>query len=197
MELINKSEKLIQWVEKQIYGLEISADERTRIAASCHDVAMEHQKSIVLLASHSLYGSAFALVRLIYEAYIRGVWIHRCASTKEIEKYKKGKIEKVFGDLIAEIESVEGYEIGTLSRVKETSWNNMNSYTHSGFNQIVRRITESSIEPNYHEKEIKQCIYFATLIGLMSALEIALMARNENLSLEILEAIKGFSSEMP
>jgi len=197
MELITKSEKLIQWMEERVYGLEISADERTRIAASCHDVAMEHHKSIILLVSHSLYGSAFALVRLIYEAYIRGVWLHRCASNKEIERFKKGKIDKVFGVLITEIEGVEGYEIGTLSNVKETSWNNMNSYTHSGFNQIARRITESSIEPNYDEKEINQCIYFATVIGLMSALEIVLMAKNEKLGLEFLEAIKGFSNEMP
>lgn len=195
MELINKSEKLIQWVDSKIHGLEISADDRTRIAAGCHDVAMEHQKSIVLLVANSLYGSAFSLVRLIFEAYIRGVWLYRCATKKEVEKFKKGKIEKTVGQRISEVENIEGYEVGTLSKAKETSWKNMNSYTHSGFNQVVSRITESSIEPNYNDEEIRQCLYFASTIGLMSAIEVTLMAKSESMALELLEKIKEFSNE--
>ena len=52
-----------------------------RLAEGCLDVALEHHRAIVLLISHALYGSAFALIRLLFEAYMmRGLWLHRCAS---------------------------------------------------------------------------------------------------------------------
>ena len=76
-EEINKSEELIQWLDRQIDGLDISSDERTRLAAGCLDMALEHQKAIVLLVAKSLCGSAFSIARLIFEAYVRGVWLHR------------------------------------------------------------------------------------------------------------------------
>jgi len=70
---IQKSEQLIQWLDQNIHGLEIKSDDRSRLAAGCLDIALEHQKSIVLLTEHRLYGSAATLVRLIFEAYVRGV----------------------------------------------------------------------------------------------------------------------------
>ena len=197
MELVARSEGLIQWIDSKINGLEIPSDDRTRLAAGCHDMAMEHHKSIVLLVSNSLYGSAFSLVRLIYETYVRGVWLYRCANDREVEKFKREKINKSFGDLLSEIKKVNGYESGTLSQVKESSWDMMNSFTHSGFTQIVRRITESSIEPNYDEEEIRKCLYFSSVIGLLSSLESSLMAKNKAVALNILEKSKEFSNENP
>ncbi len=197
-EAVESSEMLIKWMDSKINNLEISSDDRTRLAAGCHDMAMEHQKSIVLLVANSLYGSAFALVRLIFEAYIRGVWLYRCAKKSEVEKFKRGKLDKTFKDfgvLISEIEKVNGYEVGTLSQAKKTSWKAMNSFTHSGFDQIVRRITESSIEPNYDEEEIQQCLNFSSRIGLLSALEVSLMAKNKAVALDIVKKSKEFFNE--
>ena len=91
MKLVESSEMLIKWVDSKINGLEVPSDDRTRLAAGCHDMAREHHKSIVLLVSNSLYGSAFSLVGLIFEAYIRGVWLYRCAKESEVEKYKREK----------------------------------------------------------------------------------------------------------
>ena len=71
---IRKSEALIQWMDQKIDGLEISSEDRTMISAACFDVALEHQKAIVLLIANKLVGSAF-LVRILFEAYIRGLWI--------------------------------------------------------------------------------------------------------------------------
>lgn len=66
----------------------------------------------------------------------------------------------------------------------------MNSFTHSGFNQIIRRNTKSTIEPNYEIKEIEEAINFTNAIGLLSCLEISFLAKKEKLSIKILEKIK-------
>jgi len=190
-ELIIKSEELIQWLDKHIDGIEISSEERTRLAAGCLDTALEHHQAILLLVSRSLFGSAFALVRLLFEAYIRGIWLHRCASDSELELFKAEKLDKKFGTFIQEIERIEGFEECVLSNAKLKSWSAMNSYTHTGFMQIVRRNTASAIEPNYTEGEILEALNFANAIGLLSALEISHLAGSEELANSILEQAKG------
>ncbi|MBI5796554.1 MAG: hypothetical protein HZA47_09630 [Planctomycetes bacterium] len=190
-EEINKSEELIQWLDRQIDGLDISSDERTRLAAGCLDMALEHQKAIVLLVAKSLCGSAFSIARLIFEAYVRGVWLHRCASESEIEKYKTDKLEKTFASLIQDIEKIDGFNEGVLSTTKTTNWNSMNSYTHSGYLQSVRRNKEETIEPNYTSEEIKEVLNYANALGLLSALQVALLAGNQALANDLLEKSKA------
>jgi len=190
MESISNSERLIQWADSKIDGLEVSSDDRPRIVASCLDIAIEHQKAIILLIANKLYGSAFALVRLLFEAYIRGLWLNYCASDKEIDKFKKGKLDKEFGQLIKDIENIDGYNVGVLSKAKQAGWKVMNSFTHSGFNQVVRRNTNSTIEPNYPVEEVEEAINFANAIGLLSYLEISFLAKKNELSIEILKKIE-------
>jgi hypothetical protein len=187
---IEKSEALIQWMDQRIDGLEISSDERTRISAACFDVALEHQKAIVLLIANQLIGTAFSLVRLLFEAYIRGLWLGKCAKDQEIEKYKKNRLEKSFATLIQEIEQVEGFQEGVLSKAKAASWKAMNSYTHSGFFQSVRRNKDETIEPNYDADEIMEVLGFTNSIGMLTALQIALMAGDEAFAKELLEKSK-------
>lgn len=187
---IRKSEALIQWMDRKIDGLEISSEDRSRISASCFDVALEHQKAIVLLIANKLVGSAFSLARILFEAYIRGLWISRCANDKEIGDFKKNKLEKTFDTLIQEIEQEDGFKEGILSRAKAANWKAMNSYTHSGFFQSVRRNKEKTIEPNYDEDEILEILGFSDAIGMLTALQIALMAGNVALANDLLEKSK-------
>lgn len=188
--IINESEELIQWIDKQITGLEISSKERIRLASGCLDMALEHQKAIVLLVANKLYGSAFALARIIFEAYVRGVWLQLCASEEEIEKFKKDGLEKTFDTLVREIERCDGFDGGILSDAKATNWPSMNSFTHSGFLQVVRRNKEESIEPNYTEEEMIELMNMANAFGMLSVLQIALLAGKNILANDMLEKSK-------
>ena len=189
-ETIEKSELLIQWLDKQIDGLEVSSDERMRLSGACLDMALEHQKAIVLLVATKLYGSAFSLVRLLFESYVRGVWLQLCASESEIGKYKNDKLGKNFYTLIQEIEKCDGFEEGILSAAKTENWIAMNSFTHSGYLQAVRRNKEESIEPNYTDEEIVELLKITNALGMLSVLQIAILADKNELADEILKKSK-------
>ena len=184
---IDNSEKLTQWLDEKIDGLEISSDDRYLIAAGCLDMALEHQKSIILLSANHLYGSAAALVRLIFESHVRGVWILYCASDKQIEQFKNDKLDKNFHQLIEEIEKIDAFNVGTLSHVKEKSWAIMNSFTHSGFWQVVRRNKPGEIAPNYTDNEIIDALRTANSFAILAAFTIANMSKDEGLVKEIYE----------
>jgi hypothetical protein len=182
---IREAEELIQWLDSNIDGLDLPANDRMRLAAGCLDMALEHQKSIVLLTANSLFGSAAALVRSEFEAYVRGVWLLYCASDLEIEKFKKDKLEKNIGQLIEDIEKHDAFNVGTLSHVKQTSWKAMNSFTHSGLYQIIRRNTASEITPNYTDAELIDALDTAISFGILTAIAISDMARNEALAKKV------------
>ena len=134
-----------------------------------------------------------ALVRPFFEIYIRGIWLGKCASDAELAAFQKGKIEKTFGDLVAEIERHEGYNVGVLAKVKKSSWSAMNDFTHGGALQVIRRITSDSITPNYPAEEVAEVLNFSGAIGLLSTSEVALLANRQDIATELLEEMKEYS----
>ena len=60
-----------------------------------------------MLVTNRLYGSAFVLIRSVFESYIRGVWLYRCASDTEIEAFKTDKLKKNFEELVQDIENLK------------------------------------------------------------------------------------------
>ena len=141
---------LSNWIDSSIHGLETPSGDREAMAGALLDQVHEHHKAILLLLRNSFVGSAFSLVRPTLETFVRGVWLLRCASDKEVENFAKDKIsEKSFGSLIKEIEARPGYDVGVLSKVKKEAWSAMCSYAHGGYLQAVRRVIPDQIPTNY------------------------------------------------
>jgi hypothetical protein len=194
---IRHFESLIQWLDSAVDGTELQANDRVRIAGACLDLAMEHHKAIILLAAHQLFGSAFALVRLTFEAYVRGVWLHRCASPAEISAFESGKNIGHFHELLSRVEAINGCQDGILSDAKQKSWRAMNDFTHSGYIHAMHRNQEATIEPNYSEEEILEVMRFANAVGLLSSFEAACLAENNKLAANILAKSREFWGARP
>jgi hypothetical protein len=156
-------------------------------------VAREHHRAIVLLVAHSLYGSAFALARLLLEAYVRGAWLHQCATDENLEQFESDRFDREhpFGSLVEDLEKLEGFNVGVLSAIKRASWNALCGFTHTGMHQVGRRVTESYIEPNYDEAEVLEVLNWADGIGIMACVEIAHLASDDYLALALLEKAKA------
>ena len=56
-------------------------------------IALEHHRAIWLLKEAELYGSAFALVRPVFDAWLRALWINEIATPQQIERASQAKNE--------------------------------------------------------------------------------------------------------
>lgn len=196
-QLIQKAEGFILWLDRQIDGLEVKADRRNRLATGCLEMALEHQRAVILLIANNLHGSAFALIRPLFEACVRGIWLSRCATETELKRFADGKDPPSFGKLCTAVETLEGFEAGVFSLAKANSWRAMSGFTHTGIQQIVRRHTEETIESNYDEVEVLEAINFALGIGWLAAIAICEIAKNAELPPVILQKVKElFPSEL-
>src|SRR5215472_9177562 len=103
------SADLSKWLDSSIHNLEIPTGDRETIVGALFDQVHEHHKAIYLLLQNSLAGSAFSLVRPMFETFVRGLWLLYCASEKAVEKFKKDKLDLKFERLIGEIEKQPAY----------------------------------------------------------------------------------------
>ncbi len=193
--VILESKEITRWIDSKIENLQVNSVPRERISGACFSVALEYHYSIVLLISNGLTGSACSLLRPLFEAFIRGVWIQHKATDEEVDKFiEKDTINKLFDELVKEVETVPGYDTGVLIEAKEKTWKALNSYVHGGFSQIKRRNTADSIEPNYSDEEKVEALKGASAYGLLSFFGMAGLANNFELQKRIHAKIVEFSN---
>ena len=168
--LLSRSHELAAWIEREVHELPAPASLRTRCAGPCFIVTQEHHQAIVLLLSNAqpIYASAFALVRLVYESLVRGLWLQHCASDAQVQSFSVGGHPPKVPALLAAIKSTEGYSAGQLSTVYAHSWEAMCAFTHTGAHQIQCWNTRTSIEASYAESEVAEVLRSTGAFALLS-----------------------------
>jgi len=143
-------------------------DTRSQVLLSYASIALEHQEAIVLLTRHGLSGSAFALVRPIFEILYRAAWICACAKPGEVDRIKAGKFTfPKMGDMVAAIDAKHGFDF--FKGFKASSWNEQNDFTHAGKLQIGSRLTRDDLQAAYPDEMIAVQITTATIAAMMVA----------------------------
>jgi hypothetical protein len=179
------------WLHERTNGLVFPADERIRIGAACFHLAQEHHDAIIVLVKSRLYGSAWALARLLLEAYVRGTWLLQHAMQQDLEDYMKGRCPK-FGALVAAIGTEPKTGGAWLAEMKRRYWSVLNEYTHGGASQVTRRNTSDAIESAYGEAELRALLAFAGEVAIRVAAELFALAGQESL----LEQLREKASEI-
>lgn len=173
------SKKLVADIVNAVNGVEIPTDDRSRIAGALFDIVHEHHQAIVILLGKRLYGSASALMRSIFESYVRGVWFVKCAEAKDIADFQKDKSkEGTFEERLKEIEKIDAVAHGGLIKVKKTAWAGLNSYTHGGMRPVSRRFVGMELKANYAQTEIMEIERLASAFAVLAVFQIAELASN-------------------
>ena len=185
-ERLRESDRVLLWVNSKLDGMKIPqlADDnrqvpdeeddrrkqrkRSRLACACWHVAVEHSMAIVVLVHEKLHGSALALIRPLFEAYARGMWLMHAATDDEVDRA---------GHIVG----------GALVGLKKDSWSRLCSFTHTGYQQIGARLTPEGLGYDYQDGEILQALEWADGITLMSLMAFAGLTANETLANEALE----------
>jgi hypothetical protein len=135
------------------HGQVTSLGDKTGLLLSYTSVALEHYEAITVLARKELFGSALALARSVYEIMWHAGWANAYATPEQLRKILNGKFDfPNAGDVVKDLD--KAYEIGTFFEdIHKASWKHLNSYTHTGKNQRLSRMTGWDLEPNYSDYE--------------------------------------------
>lgn len=188
------AQQLVTWIAERHDGLEIKTDNASRVPGVLLDLCLEHHVGIVRLVTSQINGSAFALIRSQFEALVRGLWLHLCASADELQAFMEtDRLPLKFGQMLEKIEEHADFGDKVLSGYKVEGWKAMNGYTHGGMHQIARRVKAGSIEPNYAPEEIIEALKASGLFALLALLQIGRLANSEKVVAEVGERLSGGS----
>jgi hypothetical protein len=185
----------VQWIATQTYGLPLPTARRARLAVSCLDLAIEHQAAIALLAEQPLWGPAYALLRCLLEALVRGVWLARCATDDDLDAFElAGLRRRSVDDLVGDVERALGNSRGALSKLWESSWAIFSDFTQTGLEDHRSRHGPSSTAPNYPAAETEHALKLATALGLLAATELANVSGQRSVALACKERALQFAA---
>ena len=191
---IESHKALINLIDEVIGEPEVSRTSRITQSLALLQLAMEHQKAIVMLVSSRLNGSASALMRPCTEAFVRGVWLFDGTTDQTdqaVEKFCAGQDVPKFGVLVQELEKIEIFSEKILSRSIQKNWKLLNGLTHGGVEQTSRRLTGHSIEPNFTDDELIQILGYSMFIGLNSAANICRIVGDKEAESKVFSSVQG------
>jgi hypothetical protein len=179
---IKQSEQWMVHSSNLVDGLDISSTTQSRVAAALFHLCTEHQQSVHTLADHGLIGSAFALLRPQFEAYVRGVWYHRCATDDQSNAFIKGAEPPRIRNLLSDITKIADFNSESLIATKTSVWDMLNDFTHGGHVQVRARLTPVEITRNYKTEHIVGMLRWSSILSFMGYLGMASIAENDLLA---------------
>ena len=117
---LKKSECIMRWCVSKFGGMRIPQlpnSKRLQLASACWHVTIEHSMAILELVHATLHGSALALVRSMYEAYIRGMWLMYVATDEDIDRAGRDKFPPN-SNIITALEKSPHFSSNPLFRCK-------------------------------------------------------------------------------
>jgi len=163
-----------------VHELEMPANERVRAAAGCLALSQDIHHAIVKLVESQLYAGAFALIRVAFEAYVRGEWLWLCAKNNQVRRFLRGAEPPNLGQMLEELEREEVFREQVLSLIKRRNWKAMCAFTHVGGLHVQRWVTADGVEPNYSGDEVREALRFADIIVALSVVGVLGIADTEH-----------------
>ncbi|PID43355.1 MAG: hypothetical protein CSA52_02300 [Gammaproteobacteria bacterium] len=202
MNFIEESRAIDRWISHKVKQLAFPQTCRNRVSVGLLHYSLELQTAFFLLVENRLIGSAYALMRPIYESYVRACWLHLVATDEDLEHFKKDNAYRIknpatgkwnnrsFDQIIQDLEQIDNRFVDTIATIKQKNWKVMNSLIHGGAEQIYRRISGETIQGVQAEAdELRRVSGFVSSIALLSALELAKIAENNSFAKEVVERL--------
>lgn len=194
-ESLKNAAQLMSSLDTKLDGLKVKGGADARVSAALLHLSLEHFGAIVVLLQHQLSGSAAALVRLQYEALIRGMYFYQCASESEAESFFAGAEPPKIKVMIERLEKKPGFTSGIFSRVHLREWKAMNSYTHGGSAQVQRGYSGSDLANHYSESDRLDILKAAKGMALVAAAHAAIACGSLEIARELKEEFGGGAGE--
>jgi hypothetical protein len=181
----SRCKESILWVQQHLDGLTLANPcKRSHLSGGCLHASIEHGMAILILVGEGLYGSALALMRLQFEAYVRGIWLAQCASDSEVDKAGQDEFPKM-QPMIGALEK-PGLLGDFMSTIKSGGWEALNSLTHTGYQQIGPRLNKDGIGSYFDDDQIRKASHWAEALTILGAVGFAGLAENDQLALALL-----------
>jgi hypothetical protein len=188
---VEESIALADWIISGFEKLKVTPDGRRELSAKCYYVAWQHQAAIPRLCRDGLFASATALLRCEWEAYARGMWLHRAASDLAITRFKTERKLPDHKSLLCALEKVDQLPEGSYVEFYDTHYSMLYDFTHTGMEQISMQFDGKDICVQPSDSEVAQLLHFADIIALSTFAQAASMFDRQDMADEAVKRLRN------
>jgi hypothetical protein len=137
-DISNRGAEIRAQLVKLVLPHDYPGDVKSPMLLAYVDIALEHHTAIWLLRASELTGSAFALVRLVFDTMLRALWINAVATERQIEQASRDELnfppmsqmrDDIKQSYFGESEKPEDVElVDTFFQAIKEAWRIMCSY---------------------------------------------------------------------
>ncbi len=178
---IDESKSLSTEFGQLVNSMHFVANIRHRLSGGCFDLALEYHIGVIELIESRVAACAFPLLRSMYEAHIRGVWLQFFAGAEDLENFQKGHTKQL-DKMVREISVHATWKNAGYAKFQADAKNILDDYVHAGFRTVSRRISADAIEQNHDEDQEISALEFADLLSLKSTQQIVFLAGNADIA---------------
>jgi hypothetical protein len=193
--LLRRSRQLSDDLYRLTDGREAPSALRQRLAGGSYDAVHEHHRSVGVLMADDLYGSAFVLLRPMFDGCVSGMWLAHLATEDELDRFSRNQLTPEAPKVLKRLEKQGVHSTQTLRTVYDSAWKGMSGYVHGGYLQVVRRNGVGYIGPNYSDDEICEALTLSNWFALLAAVEISQLTREESFLSEVLDVARSYLGE--
>ncbi len=169
---VNRVADLRNKVTDLLSDYSVPGDMKNRILVGYLDIAIEHFDAICLLIEKDLNGSAYVLLRTLFETMHRASWVHHCASKTQIKKISRSDkfrfpSQKNMAEQIDKKCSPEDPSFKFFGLIVDKHYGLLSSFTHSGLSPVSRRFKADDVIPNFEKQEMVTLLGAAAIILLL------------------------------
>ena len=163
---IGRAKAFSIWLGTGMNSTSFPDTDRNIVTLALFQQSLDLADAVVLLVDeHELHGPAYPLVRPLFESYVRGLWILRCASDKEIVEFLQDKCP-TFPKLTRAIGDCAPEHYDWIQDIRQGNLKIFHSFTHGGGTHVWRRHETGSVEANYPEWELRYLILFGVEVRI-------------------------------
>ncbi|NQY07876.1 MAG: hypothetical protein HRT68_17190 [Flavobacteriaceae bacterium] len=166
------AENWVKDYESLLNGLELNHEHKKVVPLTLLQLALEHNAAIVKLIKLEFHGSALALLRPQRDAFLRGIWLYRCATEEQLSKFMTGKEPPGIKGLLEKIEQTDGYRHGKLSSLMADIKEFLHDFTHGGLYQSASRDKGDRIAGGHSEQQLEWLLRHSMTLSFLTSLEV-------------------------
>ena len=172
-QVIDQARDLSIWLHEKTDKRSFSVREEGRkrqIGVALLQQSLDLSDAIIVLLEANFPGPSWSLARPLFESYVRGIWILRCASNTDVERFRKTRVPK-FERLLEEIER-EASSHAKWIRITHNNMKHFHDFTHGGIEHAMRRINDGVVEPSFPESELIYLVQLGIEVRIRVGLEL-------------------------
>lgn len=151
-------------IARSLQGIKLRGDFRSRVALVCFAIAQQHHAAILILLANTppLHATAFALLRPLMEATLRGEWISHCASDEQVKCFANGDKKQLdMSSLVSALEKKLN-DLKVHEVLYKNTWPVLSAYTHTYEHQVMHWLTGNDVSSDYSPEQVQWLISIAS-----------------------------------